>query len=41
MSTGGAAEGKYFVTLPDGRIQTVNYVADKNGFVADVQFSNN
>jgi hypothetical protein len=26
------------VALPDGRIQTVTYHADGNGYVADVQY---
>ena len=30
--------GSYEVALPDGRIQVVTYVADENGFVADVSY---
>jgi hypothetical protein len=36
---GVAASGQYFVSLPDGRLQTVTYTADGNGYVADVQYS--
>ena len=39
MFIGAAAQGQYFVTLPDGRIQTVNYLADDNGYVADIKYS--
>jgi len=36
---GGAVRGSYVVHLPDGRIQTVNYIADhNNGYVADVKY---
>ena len=31
--------GEYHVALPDGRIQTVTYNADGNGYVADVKYS--
>ena len=34
-----AAKGQYFVSLPDGRLQTVTYTADGNGYIADVQYS--
>jgi len=27
------------VSLPDGRLQTVTYHADANGYVADVQYT--
>ncbi|XP_063849814.1 cuticle protein-like isoform X2 [Scylla paramamosain] len=38
-SDGNTVKGSYTVQLPDGRKQTVNYVADHhNGFVADVQY---
>jgi hypothetical protein len=36
--SGYLAQGQYFVALPDGRIQTVTYHADGNGYVADVQY---
>ena len=35
---GYQATGKYFVALPDGRTQTVTYVADKNGYVPTVVY---
>ena len=31
--------GEYHVALPDGRLQTVTYNADGNGYVADVKYS--
>ena len=31
--------GEYHVALPDGRIQTVTYTADGNGYIADVKYS--
>ena len=34
-------QGNYFVNLPDGRLQTVNYHADEAGYVADVQYTGN
>lgn len=34
-------QGSYFVNLPDGRLQTVNYHADQNGYVADVSYTGN
>ncbi|XP_064086330.1 cuticle protein 8-like [Macrobrachium nipponense] len=38
-SDGKAVKGSYTVQLPDGRKQTVNYVADHyNGFQADVSY---
>ncbi|XP_045603066.1 larval cuticle protein A2B [Procambarus clarkii] len=38
-SDGNTVKGSYTVHLPDGRKQTVNYVADHyNGFQADVQY---
>lgn len=30
--------GSYYVQLPDGRLQTVSYTADENGYVADVSY---
>ena len=36
---GYVAQGQYFVSLPDGRLQTVTYHADGNGYVADVQYT--
>ena len=32
-------QGTYYVNLPDGRLQTVNYHADEAGYVADVQYT--
>ena len=31
--------GEYHVALPDGRIQTVTYTADGNGYIADVKYT--
>ena len=36
---GYKTQGSYYVNLPDGRLQTVNYHADEAGYVADVQYS--
>jgi hypothetical protein len=36
--SGYLAQGQYFVSLPDGRLQTVTYHADGNGYVADVTY---
>ena len=39
---GYKTQGSYYVNLPDGRLQTVNYHADDStGYVADVQYSGN
>ena len=35
-SDGKGVSGSYHVTLPDGRVQTVNYKDDGYGLVADV-----
>lgn len=35
---GDVAEGKYFVLLPDGRMQTVEYTADKEGYKPKVTY---
>ena len=34
---GYKTEGEYRVALPDGRVQIVSYVADENGYHADVR----
>lgn len=34
----GAVEGNYNVQLPDGRTQIVKYIADNNGYRADVSY---
>lgn len=36
-----ATNGEYRVKLPDGRVQIVSYVADKNGYKADVKYAQN
>jgi Insect cuticle protein len=36
---GYKTEGTYYVNLPDGRLQTVNYHADEAGYIADVQYT--
>nr|AIE17396.1 cuticular protein [Daphnia carinata] len=35
----GNVKGSYYVYLPDGTTQTVNYKADSYGYVADVQYT--
>jgi len=37
-SDGKTVIGLYQVLLPDGRLQSVAYQADENGYVADVQY---
>lgn len=38
-SDGNQVTGRYFVQLPDGRMQTVEFKADPyNGYTADVQY---
>lgn len=35
---GDVAEGKYYVLLPDGQLQTVEYVADTEGYKPKVTY---
>lgn len=35
---GDVAKGKYYVLLPDGRKQIVEYIADQNGYQPTVRF---
>ncbi|XP_057368843.2 mucin-2-like [Daphnia carinata] len=37
-SDGTSVTGTYYVLLPDGRKETVNYKADANGYVAEVSY---
>lgn len=37
-SDGKVVSGTYFVNLPDGRLQTVQYKADDHGYIADVKY---
>ncbi len=36
---GYETNGKYFVALPDGRMQTVTYSADQYGYVPTVEYT--
>lgn len=36
--TSQATKGEYRVKLPDGRVQIVSYIADENGYKADVKY---
>ncbi|XP_064088283.1 uncharacterized protein LOC135202741 [Macrobrachium nipponense] len=38
---GSNTNGQYFVRLPDGRVQTVTYYTDKEGFHSDVAYAGN
>lgn len=35
---GDVAQGKYFVLLPDGRLQTVEYTADQDGYKPRISY---
>lgn len=35
---GEVAQGKYYVLLPDGRTQTVEYVADQGGYRPKISY---
>ncbi|XP_066148591.1 pro-resilin-like isoform X1 [Euwallacea fornicatus] len=35
---GDVAQGRYFVLLPDGRLQTVEYIADADGYKSKVSY---
>lgn len=35
---GDVAKGKYYVLLPDGRMQTVEYTADQDGYKPEVTY---
>ena len=37
----GLTRGSYRLQLPDGRIQTVSYVADENGFHPQISYEGN
>lgn len=36
---GNTVTGQYKVLLPDGRLQTVTYIADENGYRAKVEYT--
>merc|ERR1711997_824943 len=36
--SGNVVSGSYQIHLPDGRVQTVTYTADENGYHADVSY---
>ncbi|CAK1549145.1 unnamed protein product [Leptosia nina] len=40
MRIGNQVTGMYYVLLPDGRIQKVDYVADENGYRPTVTYLN-
>ncbi|KAJ3624760.1 hypothetical protein MTP99_018359 [Tenebrio molitor] len=37
----GRVTGSYYVYLPDGRLMTVEYISDHNGYVPRVSFQQN
>ncbi|KYB25990.1 Pro-resilin-like Protein [Tribolium castaneum] len=37
----GRVTGSYYVYLPDGRLMTVEYVSDQNGYVPRISFTQN
>lgn len=37
---GKMTKGEYFVTLPDGRLQSVKYWADQGGYHAQISYTN-
>lgn len=39
--TAGKVTGSYYVWLPDGRLMTVDYIADGGGFVPKISFQAN
>ncbi|XP_022117246.2 pro-resilin [Pieris rapae] len=40
MRIGNQVTGMYYVLLPDGRVQKVDYVADENGYRPTVTYLN-